>query len=386
MIFASLIAKLGFDTSGWTSGKATAVAGLKDYEAKQTSALQRIGQSFGRGSDLGRITRAIAGAGIVGGVVMLAKEVYALADAWTGASKAAEDYATAVKNNADTAKAVAEGKKTGDEAVRGLERQLRKAQEQNDLSFASPADAFAIKQKAHAAELDDQVKDFKDKVSDTRQQADDAQKEVNRIAEEIAGKKKLIEQNSIGHSGDAHLLDAVAVHNLKKDVEELAKKQDEALQKRAEFANKATAMEGSLAKQLDLIQKTKSLDANTAYGDELNAQAKAQKEANEKAVEMEKEKNRQLKELQEQAKADAISTLEDQRNAVQEQIRTLSQKHKAVETHAIRGDAGIVTQEQKDPNTQILKESRDHLKAIDGSIKSLRETKPEPEPVNVVNF
>lgn len=75
MIFASLLAKLGFDTTAWTSGANRAGQELDKLGKKSKGFFADLKKDFGKGSMLGQSLKLLAGGGAIAGVGLAAREL-----------------------------------------------------------------------------------------------------------------------------------------------------------------------------------------------------------------------------------------------------------------------------------------------------------------------
>ncbi len=375
MIFTSLMAKLGFDTTQWTAGKNTAVKDLKDLEKQTASFRQQLKASFGKGSDLAQYGKILAGGGAIAGLMMVNRELDASVQK---VREISENWGK--MTGADRADAIAR-------AVPIFGQLYNTARDLRELVTGEAAEEKNI-----TDELDKQAKKAAEvsKRYDERRAASIAQKTLEQNLTRQAELSGLSGVDANGQNAKNALDDQMKAARQKFDALNKGRS-PEALR---EFlsSHSLQGFEALHSDSLDEYDKTVQA-ANTIYENAMNKTRQEQKDADDKvfqeaAVDRAKYMDDAAKKQAEKEKQMAVDNLETRRDELKDQIDFEKEGIKAAsrraEVTAIRGgNAGIVTEIPTDPNTAILTASQKELVMVNQQLKDLNRGTPTDSAVAV---
>ncbi len=386
MIFASLIAKLGFDTSQWTAGKSKAISDLGAMDEKAKGFLKTMQDVSAKGGGFKEVfSEKFLGGGSFRDLSKELRDITELSDKIRELTVENDRFS---RNAEDRIKGVLAAIPEWGKLYESLSKTIW-YEEEEAINKANKAleyrvkmqDELSEKLKKYDTETKDAVKEFEKDASrqttearvasepdETKRKILEAGQQWSQTIDDMREKAdKIINQPRIDYLTKA-LADQKKAGNesrdeIKREQEELGRLLQDKIKIEKALADARVATSAHADMEIAKIKE------DAAREDERKAQEAAKKE-----LEIEKEKQRQIKDI-------AIKSLEDRRERLKDKIDDLSTKHDAVNVEQVRGGVGYV-RSAVDPNTQILRESRDQLKAIDRSIQDLRSDKATSGDVN----
>lgn len=369
MIFASLLAKLGFDTTAWTSGANKAKDELTSVNnhAKKTAA--SLKDTFGKKSMLGEMGEVLAGGGVVAGFALAARQVWELGDAWMGASKAEEEAINAASRYNSLVKAIDASRKQAAEWEYASNQRLIKSY--RDLAVARNPDL------KRDMDLKNQLDSVEESVNKQRQAIKDVEQERERAIE----RRKIAEQdlaeferkrpkNITGNDTVNQANDWVYEKLIGgKRLEELKAVYDKEQAASVEAANKLFNMRKALAAdEARLVQEKNNIIQKSDYEAEDERRKQAEKNAKERA-EFEKDLVKQMRkvEIQElEGRRDELTQMVDRMKNIKDEFATQT-------TSEMRFGGVVQIQPKADnPMKAIAEKSLAELKGINVNLKELK--------------
>ncbi len=379
MIFASLVARLGFDTSAWSSGANRAKSDLQSIKAKNEDLEKSLKNSFGKKSTINEVSEILTGGGVIAGITLLGATVLKLADAWAGVTKAAEEAAEAQKGVAEQAENI---RKAAEQREKSLadskEALLRRQRDTENLTFQKGLDRdrnTLLNDKLNAQDdVDSKLKESEKIIANARAERDRLQKEQEAIKKQQAALSKGFSGEKTGSQKVAAGLDAFAQRQQRADLDKALKDNEsklrEAVERTQVFESSINQIRENARQEKIQIDQQYSLKDAEVQRDANDAYYKAADDAAKQLL------AKQKQDAEEQRQA-AIAELEQDRDDWKEEIKKQEEAGQAgarrAEVSAIRGgNAGIVLEKEADPNTPLLKFANEQLKIINENLKALK--------------
>lgn len=321
-IFASLIAKLGLDISGWSSSNKKAVRDLQETRDRTKGILADIRADFGRSSNFYQLVRFGSFAGPVGGLVVLGK---ALKDAtakladltaeFKRGDLTAGQYATSLAKAVPILGAFFEAGQNIRGWLDGSSERMRKQAAEADAVAKAYGDAAKAADKWVKEE-----KEFADSAADTamraRQEAtlsgigDETQRQIQQF--------KFEAQNAID---ELHKKAAETVHQ--DQIDSINLQLNKLFDDPASKANNARieALVGELKQLQSAKEKIDGETADTEKAINEKLQAQISETTNKRVQEDAKQEQEAAKQTAQKAKQEYIKSLEDKEQALEESMR-----------------------------------------------------------------
>ncbi len=385
-IFASLIARLGFDTKDWTKGGQQAQRDLDALNKKTKGFFGDLKSQFGKGSLLGQSTKLLVGGGAIAGVNMAAKEFEALSG-----------------KISEMADAYRKGETSGKEMIGEILREIpilgHITKGFDALRNAITGENVAIENANELARESEKLWDqHKKRLDDNKQATIEWSKEIDglrlrlRLASAAPGDKAAVEK-SMGI--EQQLADAKKKYESQIDSAALSQRPELDAQKRIlKELLRGNYSQGSRDAQIKKIQEmesvvrdaeAKALTAEKGYQEERQlildvAAAEERQQAIENTEKMMMDRrnaeSKAADDMNKIRKEKEIDALEDRKSQLEDIMRegSKSDNVSAAVTHNMRFGAGIVQlQPQPDnPMRTIAKASLEELKGIKVKLGELK--------------
>ncbi len=373
-IIGALVGLLKADSSAWKKGFGEARDEVTKTDAKSSDLFKSMKSKFGKGSELAQFGKILAGGGAIMGLTMIGKEIYNVADAWTGVTKAAEEAERVNKEYEATTKVIRmEQNRMASEQLQ-MQDKLRKAaldldtarhpenKEKNTLQAQLDAADEALNKGVRAQyETAKKEKDIAVKA------AQDADNEIARIQGERDAMKR-----------DHPILNnPFAQKEWKRQQDELKKIYDENVQKGKEAGTRAVILKKELDKEIIQTEELKNSIFEKSHAAMIAEWYKQDEEAQKKLAEEAQQAAEEKIRLDKQAAQAAVrlkkQTLEDEKANLEETIRAgkAAEHYQLAQTTAVRGAAGTVWLPPNRPEVKAAQEAAASLKLVVEELKKM---------------
>ena len=387
MIFASLLARLGFDTTDWSAGAMRAKEQLKGLEGAVNSAMRGIKNTLGRNSLLGQLGKAFAAAGAISGLKTMINDINSLADRYIGAAKAAKEAETATANLWASQKSADEAIKTAKEWELDMAKKLTKAYRELDTAKNPEhkrANELDNELDEQASELDKKKREItatEKAIKDARERSTFASNQLKPIEDQ---KKQYADNVKIamtpGAAIDSTLQKLAFEHDTKDRESALEATIDKEQETIREGLQRLIILKAEFAQQeieAEMLKNATIEKSDTEATEE--TRKKMEKEMEERRKIQEKAADDYVK-LQKETVEKQISNLELQKRDIELNKPEGGESHhyQAAQTEAIRNATMrvvIATPQITDPQKEAAKRAEGLLRAIDKHIQELNKQK-----------